>query len=228
LNEAWIPRERRALNRIALVEGDDAMTPAQETPLARAKSPPRRGLSKTVIAVRAAFEEFGVEPANPADIAPARDFALRLIGGRMATTRTIARIHRGTGVGLFVVRDGDRICGLLAFIMLNEAGAEAAVRDDFDSLSPRARFVAAPDEEPAAIYSWAIAAADKETAQRLIRGHERLRHVAAAHLPFYCRLATEQGRRLGIVRMGFQPLPGSQSGLFWSAPRAQSLVEAAA
>ena len=184
--------------------------------------------SRSVRAIRAAFAEFGVEPAGLGDIAAARRFALGLIGGQMASTETIARVHEGTGAGLFLVRDGAAIRGLLAFIMLNRAGAEAAVCDDFDSLTPRPEYICPADQEPAAIYSWAIAAADKDAATRLIRGHERLRHVAVAHLPFYCRLATEEGRRLAIVRMGFKPLPGSDSGLFWSEPKADSLVEVAA
>ena len=184
--------------------------------------------SKTVQAMREAFAEFDVRPARSTEIDAARQFALELIGGRMASTETIASVHSRTGVGLFLVPEGEGIRGLLAFILLNRAGADAAVCDDFDSLAPRPEYVCASDEEPVAIYSWAIAAADKDAATRLIRGHERLRHVAAAHLPFYCRLATENGRRLGIVRMGFKPLPGSQSGLFWSEPRAESLVEAAA
>jgi hypothetical protein len=187
-----------------------------------------REMSKSVCAIRAAFEAFGVEPADVGDIAAAREFALELIGGRMASTETITSVHERTGAGLFLVRDGGAIHGLLAFIMLNREGAEAAVCDDFDSLTPRPEYVCPADEEPAAIYSWAIAAADKDAATRLIRGHERLRHVAVAHLPFYCRLATAEGRRLAIVRMGFKPLPGSDSGLFWSEPKAESLVEAAA
>jgi hypothetical protein len=184
--------------------------------------------SRSVRAIRAAFAEFGVEPAEVGDVAPARRFALRLIGGRMASTETITSVHERTGAGLFLVRDGAAIRGLLAFIMLNRAGADAAVCDDFDSLTPRPAYICPADEEPVAIYSWAIAAASKDAATRLIRGHERLRHVAVAHLPFYCRLATEEGRRLAIVRMGFKPLPGSDSGLFWSEPKADALVEVAA
>jgi hypothetical protein len=189
---------------------------------------PEQTICQSVLAIRAAFAEFGIDPAALADIAEARDFALRLIGGRMASTRTIASVHAKTGAGLFLAREHGLIHGLLAFIMLNQAGAEAAVCDEFDSLAPCPEFISPADEEPVAIYSWAIAAADKDAATRLIRAHERLRHVAVAHLPFYCRLATEQGRRLAIVRMGFKPLPGSQSGLFWSEPKAQSLTEAAA
>ncbi len=184
--------------------------------------------SGSALAMHAAFAEFGVETAMLEDVPAAHALAIRLIGGQMATPQTITRVHRETGAGLFLVRDGRRLKGLLAFVLLNQAGAEAAVRDDFNALTPKMAYLARGGREPEAIYSWAIAAEDKDAAQRLIQGHERLRHVGVAHLPFYCRLATEQGRRLGIVRMGFQPLPGSKSGLFWSPPKAHSLVEAAA
>ncbi|HLK25046.1 MAG TPA: hypothetical protein VKT30_10335 [Caulobacteraceae bacterium] len=196
---------------------------------AEAEIPTPKTLSKSAAAIRTAFAEYGVEPAAAEEVAPAHALAMRLIGGPMASVPTIARVHRETGAGLFVVRgQPGEIRGLLAFILLSRAGATAAVRDDFNALAPRLAYVARGAEEPAAIYSWAIVAVDKDAAQRLIQGHERLRHAAVAHLPFYCRLATEQGRRLGIVRMGFKPLPGSTTGIFWSEPKEQSLVEAAA
>ncbi|HLI66210.1 MAG TPA: hypothetical protein VKU90_07575 [Caulobacteraceae bacterium] len=182
----------------------------------------------TLVAIEAALGAFGVAPARADEVGPAHALAERLIGGKMADAATIAAVHARTGVGLFIVRGEEGPRGLLAFIMLNARGAGAAARDDFDALAPNPLWVSAACEEPHAIYSWAIAAVDHETAKQLVRGHERLRHAAAPHLPFYCRLATPEGRRLGTMRLGFEPLPGSRSGLFWAPPRDSSLKETAA
>jgi hypothetical protein len=179
-------------------------------------------------AIRTALAHFGVASAQPSDVAGAHALATRLIGGTMAEPSTITEIHRRTGAGLFVARDESGVVGLLAFLLLSESGADSLLGGSLDTLQPAADDVVTGGEEPAAVYSWAIAAADHNTAKSLVGGHERVRHVAVPHLPFYLRPVTPKGRRLAVLRLGFKPLPGSRSGLFWSAPRARSLVEAAA
>jgi hypothetical protein len=183
---------------------------------------------RSASAICAALAEFGVVSAQAGDVGPAHKLARSLIGGKMASPKVIGEIHIRTGAGLFVVRDGDRIVGLLAFLLLSNAGVECLLRGDLDTLSPASAHVVAPGEDPAAIYSWAIAAADHAAAQALVGGHERIRHVAVPHLPFYLRPVTPKGRQLAEVRLGFKPLAGSTIGLFWSEPRAQEALEVAA
>jgi hypothetical protein len=162
-------------------------------------------------------------------VGEARALALRLIGGEMATAETIARVHERTGAGLFIIRQhGGALTGLLAFLLLSERGRTALLKGALDTLAPAPSHVIENGEEAAGIYSWAIAAANHGAAQSLVRGHERMRHVAVPHLPFYLRPVTPQGRRLAVVRLGFKPLPGRKNGLFWSEPKEQSLLEVAA
>jgi hypothetical protein len=178
--------------------------------------------------VCAALAEFAVSPAQPSEVGEARALAMRLIGGEMATTETIAQVHERTGAGLFVIRQQGALTGLLAFLLLNEQGRAALLKGNLDTLAPSPGHLAADGEEAAGVYSWAIAAANHGAAQSLVRGHERMRHIAAPHLPFYLRPVTPQGRRLAVVRLGFKPLPGSKAGLFWSEPKEQGVLEVAA
>jgi hypothetical protein len=176
----------------------------------------------------AALAEFDISAARPGEVAEARALAARLIGGDMATAETIARIHQRTGAGLFIIREHGAVAGLLAFLLLSQRGRTALLKGALDTLAPAPDHVIETGEDAAGVYSWAIAAANHGVAQSLVRGHERMRHVAAAHLPFYLRPVTPQGRRLAVTRLGFRPLPGSKSGLFWSEPKQQSLLEVAA
>jgi len=184
--------------------------------------------SRASDAVCAALAEFDISPAQPHEIAEARALAVRLIGGEMAAAETIAQVHRRTGAGLFVVRQDSGLTGLLAFILLSEGGRSALLDGSLDTLAPSPSHVVEDGDEPAGVYSWAIAAANHGVAQSLVRGHERMRHIAVPHLPFYLRPVTAQGRRLAVVRLGFKPLPGRKLGLFWAEPKDQSLLEVAA
>ena len=203
-------------------------TPKEKPQFGDGRIRPVAAWSHAALAIRAELACVGVAPASLEEVAEARALAARLIGGRMAAARTIARIHRDTGAGLFIVRGDDGPRGLLAFVLLSAVGARGAANDRFGALRPPAEHVARGGQEPAAIYSWAIAAADKDAARRLIEGHERLRHAAVPHLPFYARMATDDGRRLGIGKLGFKAVPGSTSGLYWSQAKTPLAVEAAA
>jgi len=184
--------------------------------------------SECVQAVHAALAEFDISPARVREVAEARALAVRLIGGDMATTETIARVHQRTGAGLFIIRENGALAGLLAFLLLSERGRTALLKGALDTLAPAPDHLIEPGEEAAGVYSWAIAAANHGVAQSLVRGHERMRHVAVPHLPFYLRPVTPQGRRLAVVRLGFKPLPGRRNGLFWSEPKEHALLEVAA
>jgi len=179
-------------------------------------------------AVCAALAAFDISPAQPSEVGEARALAMRLIGGDMASAETIARVHQRTGAGLFVIRQHGALTGLLAFLLLSDNGRTALLKGALDTLAPSPGHVIETGEEAAGVYSWAIAAANHGAAQSLVRGHERMRHVAVPHLPFYLRPVTPQGRRLAVVRLGFKPLPGRKHGLFWSEPKEQSLLEVAA
>ncbi len=182
----------------------------------------------SIDAVRGAFAQFGVTPAEPGEIDEAQAFAARLIGGKIATPATIARVHARTGVGLFVVREAGELTAVVALVFLSEAGRRAVWTDAFDSVNPAASHIMRRGGEPAGIYGWGIAATNHQAAQRAIEGYELTSRIAVPHLAVFGRPVTPAGLRLMIDRLGFKPVPGSTSGLVWIEPSAERQQAAAA
>ena len=177
--------------------------------------------SPTVVAIRAAFAEFGVLPADPAEIVEAQAFATRLIGGKLVSPEKLASIHEITGAGLFIVREDGELTALFAMVLLSAAGRRAVEADEFDSLEPPPHHVIGRGEEPAAIYGWGIAATNHPAAQRIIDACGLLGRTAAPNLPVFARPVTPRGLRLMVERMNFEPVPGSTTGLVWADPARQ-------
>ena len=184
--------------------------------------------SPTVVAIRAAFAEFGVLPAKPEEIVEAQEFATRLIGGKLVSPETLASIHDVTGAGLFLVHEEGELTALFAMVLLNADGRRAVEADEFDSLEPPPHHVIARGEEPAAIYGWGIAATNHPAAQRIIDACGLLGRTAAPNLPVFARPVTPRGLRLMVERMNFKPVPGSTTGLVWADPAGERRAAEAA
>jgi hypothetical protein len=178
--------------------------------------------------IRDSFAQCGVSSADLDEIDEARDFAARLIGGKVTSAQTIARVHDRTGAALFLTRDGAELTGLLAFVLLSEQGLTALWADRFDGLEPDPDHVAGDGKPPAAVYNWGIAASRFRAVKRLIDGYQLMRRSAVPHLAFFGRPVTEQGRRLTIDRLQFKPVPGSRTGLVWIEPINQQASAVAA
>jgi len=115
---------------------------------------------------------------------------------------------------------------VLAFVLLNGAGAEAVAGGAFDTADPAAEHMASPDEVVRASYGWGICATTKEAARRVVGGSFAITPLFE-HLPRYARPTTEAGHRLMRERMGYVDLPGS-SGLVWLPPFAHPQTAVAA
>jgi hypothetical protein len=157
-------------------------------------------------------------PAWPEEISEAREFAAKLIGGRVATAATLARVHARTAAGVFTVREQGVLTAVAALVMLSDEGRKAVWTEAFDGLNPSDRHVVRRGGEPAGVYGWGVAATNHEAAARVIQGYERASRQAVPHLAFFGRPVTPAGKRLMIDRLGFKPLPGSQTGLVWIEP----------
>lgn len=171
------------------------------------------------LAARAARElaPFGLFPARDDEVAAGRALAADLIGGAIVSEGDFRRVHRRCGMALFLVREEDRLTGMLAFVPLTAAGMHAVWSDEFDAQSPADAHVARRGEEVCALYGWGVAAATRESAKRLIEGARAFGRGAAAHLANYARPATAAGDRLMREKLAFVDLPGSKSGLVWSS-----------
>ena len=176
--------------------------------------------------MRAELALLDIHPARRAEIAEARQFAAKLIGGTIVTPEGLQRVHEHSGASLFLYHDEDELTGVLALVMLNAAGRDAICAEAFDALNPDLAHVAAEGEEPAALYGWGIAATRKLTARRLVDGLTAIASGPVGHLPYFSRAATPQGERLLIERIGFRPYPGSTTGLLQLAPHLGARIAA--
>ncbi|HKT54268.1 MAG TPA: hypothetical protein VJP88_07435 [Caulobacteraceae bacterium] len=184
--------------------------------------------SLAVEQICAAFAQFKVAPARPHEVAEARGFAARLIGGEIVSAETLSRVHRRTGVSLFLARDQGELTGVLAFLPLNARGRQALWSDTFSAIEPCAAHIATQGETPAAIYNWGIAASRHRAVKRLIDGYELMRREVVPGAAFFGRPVTEAGRRLMIDRLKFKSVPRSRTGLVWIEPIDQLTAAAAA
>ena len=182
---------------------------------------PRRNprLSPRIAAIHASHAGFGLSPARPDEIAEARDFAADLIGGKNVSPDTLAWVHERTGGCLFLAREEGRLTGVWASVLLTDAGVAACHADAFDALDPDPGHVSKKHQEPAGHYAWGIAGSTRESARRVVGAADALFWSVLSHLPFFTRPATPAGVRLVVERLGFEPVPGSSSGLVWRAPR---------
>lgn len=188
----------------------------------------KRTFSPTVLAIRAAFAEFDVAPAEPGEVPEAQRFASHLIGGKLVAAETLAAIQETTGAALFLYREAGVLTGLFAMVLLNAEGRRAVEADQFDALDPSPLHVMTQDEDPTAIYGWGIAATNHAAAQQVIQACGAFAMTVAPHLPVYARPVTPKGVKLVVDKMMFKPVPGSTTGLVWIEPLNQRLPAVAA
>ncbi|HZC15353.1 MAG TPA: hypothetical protein VE309_01190 [Caulobacteraceae bacterium] len=165
-------------------------------------------------------------PVVDKEVGEAYQLAVDLIGPNIAHPETLRRVHEQTGAGLFVAREHGALSGVLALILLNQAGLRAVRADSLDGLDPSPAQIIRRGEEPSALYAWGMAATSLRTAQRLIQGYIGIDRVAVPHLDCYGRPATRAGERLMTGRLGFKPLRRSTTGVVCRTPITH--VEAAA
>jgi hypothetical protein len=184
-------------------------------------------LSERISAIHASHAAFDLRRAKPEEIVEARDFAANLIGGKNVEPDVLAWVHERTGGCLFLTHEDGQLTGVWASVLLSPEGVQACHDDRFDALDPDPRHVAEKHGDPAGHYAWGIAGSTKASARRVVGAADALFWTVLAHLPFFTRPATPAGVRLVVERLGFQPVPGSKSGIVWREPRTLSTSAAA-
>jgi hypothetical protein len=176
--------------------------------------------------IRPELLKFGLISAAGPEMAQARALAAQLIGPAIVSTETLDRVQAYTEAAVWTAHEDGALIGVLAFVLLNRAGAEAVLRGEFDAVDPAIGHMASPDQVVRATYGWGICATGKEAARRLVGGSFAIMPWFD-HLPRYARPTTEAGHRLMRERMGYADLPGSD-GLVWAPPLARPHTVAAA
>jgi len=157
---------------------------------------------------RAAEPEFGattVREVLPEEIAPLLALAETLIGGELASEGVIRRVVAWRPDSLWTfLRDG-RVVGGLAMLMLNAQGRNALLAARMDTRDPPMELVARAEENPAAIYLWALA--HLSASDGVLKMLVRLQSPPYNRANLYAVPYTMSGSRFQ-QRWGFRPVPG--------------------
>jgi hypothetical protein len=170
--------------------------------------------SRSAGALRDGLTPLGFAEAGVNELGAIRALAAGLISPHVAGEAALHALHSRTGYGFYVLREEGWITGLIALVLLNEAGLAAVRSETFNALDPSLEHAVARNEEPAAVYGWGIAGATREAAKVIVEGSWAVL-AALPEQPFFVRAATEAGRRLLTEKMSFVPYPGSTTGLLW-------------
>jgi hypothetical protein len=159
----------------------------------------------------------GFGPAGP-DAPAALALAARLMGCRVACPEAVAAVVALQPAAALVLRRLGRPIAVVATLLLRQDQGAAVVSGTFDGLSPRPEQICAPGATASIYYIWGVAGetrAAKWAAMELCR---RFRFETLADLTALTRVATEDGRRAAIERLGFGPLRRTQDDLLISPP----------
>ncbi|GLH81539.1 hypothetical protein SSBR45G_64480 [Bradyrhizobium sp. SSBR45G] len=130
-----------------------------------------------------------------------------------ASEHELAEFLRHDPASIFVLCRGSRLLGGIAFLYLNCEGLDALLLDDFNLNNPPRGFLARPDEEPAAIYVWALVAQGRG-ALGLGNVAEVLRGPRYRAADYYAQPSSDEGRAF-LSALGFTPRASFQPDLWW-------------
>lgn len=164
-----------------------------------------------IYASRGFFPARGIE-----DVRDVVAYGSALLGERLADARIVHACSERSGRCLYIRRAKDgSVEGFAAILHLNEAGADALLSGRFDAARPDLGHIAAPEEPPAAIYLWCIAANEGEARTALVRVILTARLSLFHNVPVFGRPVSRQGREMIAA---FRPRRGGAAWLGWIPP----------
>jgi len=146
------------------------------------------------------------------DIGAARQMAAQELPGAVASEEIIARTIEHNRNNILLFYKNSDVVGICAMLMLTLTGLEALLLGELDGLNPDPKGLAATDDSPAAIYSWAVVAPGRAS-EGICHVSQFLRQPLFRAANFYSRPNTEVGIRLNLA-VGFRPIDSRTSGLF--------------
>lgn len=156
------------------------------------------------------------EPATPQQIAGLADIANREVPGIKMSAEGLAQFLRHDPESIFAFQREGKLLGGVAFLYLNCRGHDALLLDDIDLKNPGLEFLARPDEDVSAIYTWAVAGYGRAVVGlgNVANYQKKPRFVGA---DYFAQPNTADGRDL-LRALGFKPIASFQPDL-WSYPR---------
>lgn len=142
-------------------------------------------------------------PPRPSELPEIYRIALDQVGKNVATYEVVKAVYDQNRASFVVLYgggpgrgDATEIDGLLTVLYVSPAGESAIVDGSFTPWVVRAEWLCAPNEDPAAIYAWAIAGRTRVGRIRLARIAQHLSYDLFGGYTQYGYAATGAGQAL--------------------------------
>lgn len=168
----------------------------------------RTGCCTDVSAIRKVGELCGLSVATGADLVAARELAMSLIGGDIATFETMRDVHAAAGAAILVYREASRLTGVVGIIRCSESQVDEIQRGSFDGRTIAPETLPKPGQPAAGVYIWAAAGSTRQAKKAVLLGASHVIGTLMWALPIYSRAATSDGLR-ALTSFGFRPLPSN-------------------
>lgn len=153
-----------------------------------------------------------VRTARHPEIAELAAMAHRLVPGVEIGAAELERYVAFDPQSLLTFSRKGKLLGGMAFLFLNDRGHDALLLDEICLTAPQTRYLAAADEDVAAIYIWAIAATGRAIAG-LGKAAAHLRQIRFRGADCYAQPSTVAGREI-MKATGFVPIASFQPDLW--------------
>jgi hypothetical protein len=141
---------------------------------------------------------------NFEDLVDAYDLVRRHLKMPIAALQCAEMAIAANRDNFFVWREGEKLAGVYAMLMLNVQGLESLLLGEFNPRNLDTWLLSQENEAPAAIYKWAFAA-DRAGGAMVQAACMKLRDPRCAKANIYGRPMTPYGRRL-CKKLGFNGL----------------------
>lgn len=169
----------------------------------------------------AARHDFDALPLSPdvevrcaqfEEIAALSDMAHRLVPGVQIGPMELAKYFAFDPESILTFTRNGNLLGGMAFLFLSDRGHDALLLDDICLTAPETHYLAAANEDVAAIYIWAIAATGRGIAG-LGKAAAHLRQIRFRGADCYAQPSTVAGREI-MKATGFAPIASFQPDLW--------------
>jgi len=161
--------------------------------------------------------DLGFAPAA-GDAPAALALAARLMNCQVACAASVSAAIALQPAAAMVLRQLGRPVGVVATLLLAEDQRAALISGDFDGLAPRADRLCGPQDAPSIYYIWGVAGESRAAKWAAMELCRRFRYGALADLTAFTRVATADGRRAAVSRLGFVPAGRADDNLLISPP----------
>jgi hypothetical protein len=162
--------------------------------------------------------QYGFGALGEAQFEEGRALAARLMNCEIASSAVFARIRKTQPAVLLTLSRNGKLAGFVATLLLREPARRSLLSGGFNGLAPEPAYLASPTEEPSIYYIWGVGGEThwaKSASMALCR---RFRQQTLAALTAFTKVATADGHRAAVARLGFRSACAAEANLLISPP----------